>query len=221
MDLETTEFLKAHIDEFGSPGGQQPLRRRLGPRHLHPLSVDQAGGFPLRWDPERHGGPLAGRVCGQGRDAVPVPSRHRYRPDNPGSGRHPGPDVRARYPADAAARREHAVLLRRCRCSGASRDPVLRDRLQPRDLPPGLDGGDPPQHPVAGRRDAAPWTTTPGSSTTPRPTGRRPTIWPPNSPRSSASSSGCSSSRRSSTAPSRSTTAGWSGSWPSWPDGPS
>ncbi len=33
-------------------------------------------------------------------------------------------------------------------------DAVLRDVLQPRHLPRGLDGGDPPQHPVGGDRDA-------------------------------------------------------------------
>jgi arylsulfatase A-like enzyme len=37
----------------------------------------------------------------------------------------------------------------------APRDPVLRDVLQPGHLPPGLDGGDPPQHPVGDGRRAA------------------------------------------------------------------
>ncbi len=46
--------------------GQQPLRRRLGPCHLHPLPVDQAGGLPLRRDAQRDGGPLARRVRGPG-----------------------------------------------------------------------------------------------------------------------------------------------------------
>ena len=86
-------------------GGQQPLRRRVGPRHLHPLPVDQAGGVPLRRDPQRDGGPLAGRLHGQGRDPFPVPSRHRHRPDHPGCGRHPGPDIRA-------------TASSRCRCTG-------------------------------------------------------------------------------------------------------
>ena len=62
MDLETAEFLTAHIDEFGTPDGQQPLRRRLGPRHVHALPVDQAGGLALRRHPQRDDRPLARRV---------------------------------------------------------------------------------------------------------------------------------------------------------------
>ena len=203
------------------PGSQQPLCRRLGARHLYPLPVDQAGGVPFRWDPQRDGRPLAGRIRSQGRDPLPVPPRHRHRPHHPGGGGHPSADVRQRHPADAPARGEHALLLRRCGRTRAPRDPILRDRLQPGDLPQGLDGGHPPQHSVAGGRDCRHSTTTPGSSTTPPATGPRPTIWLPNIPRSSATSSACSSSRRSSMAPSRWTTVGWSGSWPRWPAGPS
>ena len=50
------------IDEFGTPGGLQPLRGGLGPRHEHPLPVDQAGGLPLRRHPQRHHRPLAQRA---------------------------------------------------------------------------------------------------------------------------------------------------------------
>ncbi len=41
------------------PGGLQPLRGGLGPRHEHAVPVDQAGGLPLRWHPQRDHRPLA------------------------------------------------------------------------------------------------------------------------------------------------------------------
>ena len=63
----------------------------------------------------------------------------------------PAADLRARRPADAAARREHGADLRRRRRAGAPRDAVLRDVRQPRHLPQGLDRGHPPQHPVGAR----------------------------------------------------------------------
>ena len=51
--LETTEFMAAHIDEFGTPGGLQPLRGRLGARDGHAVPVDQAGRLALRRHPQR------------------------------------------------------------------------------------------------------------------------------------------------------------------------
>ena len=64
--LETTEFMVSKIDKFGHPGGLQPLRSGLGPRHGHPLPVDQAGRLALGRDPERDHRPLAERHQGQG-----------------------------------------------------------------------------------------------------------------------------------------------------------
>ena len=46
--------------------GLQPLRGGLGPRHGHPLPVDQAGGLPLRRHPQRDHRPLAQRVQAKG-----------------------------------------------------------------------------------------------------------------------------------------------------------
>ena len=46
----------------------QPLRRRLGPRHVHSVPVDQAGRVPLGWHPQRDDRALAQRHPGQGRD---------------------------------------------------------------------------------------------------------------------------------------------------------
>ena len=74
-----------------------------------------------------------------------------------------------------------AYLLRRRRGARPAGDPVLRDGLQPRDLPQGLDGGDPAQHPVALRSRRSPaldddvwelYDTVDGLDPGPRPGGR-------------------------------------------------
>ena len=36
FDIETEDYLAAHIDDLGTPALLQPLRRRLGPCHEHP-----------------------------------------------------------------------------------------------------------------------------------------------------------------------------------------
>ena len=134
-------------------GGLQPLRGRLGARDGHAVPVDQAGRVPLRRHPQRHHRALAERLQGPRRGPQPVPPRHRRRRDRARRRRAAGADVRQRHPADAAARREHGLRVRRRRRAGGARDAVLRDVLQPRHLPQGLDRGHPPQHPVGVRRE--------------------------------------------------------------------
>ena len=121
--FETTEFMAARIDEFGEPGGVQPLRGRLGARDGHAVPVDQAGRLALRRHPQRHDRALAERLRGTRRDAQPVPPRHRRRRDGPRRGRPPRADVRQRHPADAAARREHALRVRRRRAPPSAARP--------------------------------------------------------------------------------------------------
>ena len=128
--------------------GLQPLRGRLGPRDGHALPVDQADRLALGRHPQRDDRPLAGRHQGQGRGPHAVPPRHRHRRHGARRGRAPGAHVRPRRAADAAARRVHGLLVRRRGGRRAARDPVLRDVLQPRHLPQGLDRGHPPQHAV-------------------------------------------------------------------------
>ena len=111
----------------------------------------------------------------QGEIAHAVPPRDRRRADRARSRR-------------ASRSRRSSTASSRCRCEGVSmpytlrrrrrrrapRDAVLRDVLQPRHLPQGLDRGDPAQHAVGhGRRRCRRSTTTSGSSTTRTPTGRQ------------------------------------------------
>ena len=95
----------------------------------------------------------------------------------------PAPLERQRRAAAAARGRLDGLRVRRRGRRGAPHDAVLRDVLQPRHLPRGLDRGDAAQHPVGRRRRCPRSTTTSGSCTRPT-TGRRRTTSPPSSPRS-------------------------------------
>ena len=99
----------------------------------------------------------------------------------------PEPTTVARRPAEADRGREHALRVRRRRRRGAARDAVLRDVLQPRHLPQGLDRGHPPLDAVGDGPSCRRSPTTSGSSTTRTPTGARRTTSRPRCRRSSRS----------------------------------
>ena len=130
--LETTEFMVSKIDDVRHPGGVQPLRRRLGARDGHAVSVDEAGRVALGRHAQRHDRALAERHRGEGRGPQPVPPRDRRRPDRARGGRPARAEDGERRRAEADRGREHALRLRRRRRGGAPRDAVLRDVLQPR-----------------------------------------------------------------------------------------
>jgi len=142
-EFESVESMEARIDEFVTPNVVQPLRRRLGPRDGHAVPVDEAGGVPLRRHAQRArscvGGAASRRrascapqfchvidVAATVLDSVGVPEPSTV------NGIHQMPlhGVSMRYMFDDAKAAERP------------RDAVLRDVLQPRDLPPGLDRGD-------------------------------------------------------------------------------
>ena len=102
--LETPEYVTAHIDEFGTPDGVQPLRGRLGARDGHAVPVDQAGRVALGRHPQRHHRALAERLQRQGRDAGTVPPRHRRGADRARGRRAARADHGRRRPAAADAR---------------------------------------------------------------------------------------------------------------------
>ena len=147
-ELETPEFLMEHIDDWGGRDSYRSLRGRLGARHGHPVSVDQAGGLALGRHAQRHDRPLAARHQSERGDPLPVPPRHRRGADHPGSRRPAGAGLRRGHPAVADGRRQHALQLQRRQRRGPAHHPVLRDVRQPRHLLRRLDGGDPPLHPV-------------------------------------------------------------------------
>ena len=108
-DVETTEFLLSQDRRLRHTEGLQPLRGGLGARDEHAVSVDQAGGLPLGWHPQRHHRALAQRLRRQGRDPQPVPPRDRRRPDHPGGGRTARADLGERHSAGAAGGCQHAA----------------------------------------------------------------------------------------------------------------
>ena len=93
-------------------------------------------------------------IKAQGRDPQPVPSRHRRRADDPRSRRAAASDDRQQHAAGADRRRQHALCVQRRQGGGAARDAVLRDVLQPRHLPQGVDGGDAARRAVGWRLQA-------------------------------------------------------------------
>ena len=214
--------MAARIDEFGTPDGLQPLRRRLGARDGHARTSGRSR------SPRTGAARATARSCtgpagisAQGRGALAVPPRDRRRADGARGG---GP-ARSRRSSTASQQQpiegvEHALLVRRRGRGRAPHDAVLRDVLQPRHLPRGLDRGHPPlarpgsMGPLPAFDDDV-WelydTTT---------TGARRTTWRPSMPeklRRAAAS--CGSRRRASTTCCRSTTAGSSASTPTSPGG--
>ena len=109
------------------------------------------------------------------RGPLAVPPRHRRRADGARGRRAARADDRQRRRAAPDRGRQHGATRSTTPAAGrAATDAVLRDVLQPRHLPRGLDGGHPPQHAVGDRdADAAASTTTSGSSTTRTRTGRQ------------------------------------------------
>ena len=175
-ELETPEFLRARSTSSGPRVGPA-LLGRLGARDVHAVPVDEAGRLALGRHPQRHDRALA--------------QRHR-RPragcatSSPTSSTSPRPSSKPRgclqpTPSTASPQapmrgRQHDLHASRREAAGSHEDAVLRDLRQPRHLPPRLDGG----HRSTARlgetasTPASRSTTTSGSSTTPRPIGRRP-----------------------------------------------
>ena len=116
--------------------------------------MDQAGRVALGRHAQRDDRALAQRHQGQGRDPQPVPSRHRRRADDPRGRRAAASDDRQQRAAGADRRRQHALLVQRRQGGRAARDAVLRDVLQPRHLPQGVDGGDAARRSVGWRLQA-------------------------------------------------------------------
>ena len=94
------------------PGGLQPLRRGLGARDGHAVSVDQADRLALGRHAQRHDRPLAQRHPGERRGAQPVPPRHRRRAHGSRSGWPAAAHDGARRRAEADRGREHALRVR-------------------------------------------------------------------------------------------------------------
>ena len=154
--LETPEFMIERLDDFGGPDSYNHYA--VGWAHAMCTPYQWTKQVASHWGGTRNGTIVhwpAG-IKARGEIRTPVRARDRRRTDGARSGRAPGADVRQRRPADADRGREHGVLLRRRRGRRAPHDAVLRDVLQPRHLPPGLDRRDEARDALgAGRRGEA------------------------------------------------------------------
>ena len=127
----------------------RPLRGGLGVGDELAVPVDQAGGVALGRHAQRHHRALAQGDQGEGRhratsSATSSTSRRPCwkRPASP-SRRRSTACMQSPYEGH-----EHALQLQRRQGGGAARDAVLRDVLQPRHLPQGLERGDQAPHAV-------------------------------------------------------------------------
>ena len=127
----------------------------------------------------------------------------------------PASDHRRRRRAAPDRGHQHALLVRRCDRGRSPRDAVLRDVLQPRHLPPGLDRGHPALDPVADGAASAAVRGRRLGALRHEATGVRPTTSQPRCRRSWPSCSSSGSRRPASTTCSRSTTGASSASTPS------
>ena len=154
------EFMAARIDEFGTPEAYNHYA--VGWAHAMDTPYQWTKQVASHWGGTRNGTIVhwPGGIDGQGRGPEPVPPRHRRRPDRARGGRPARADDRARRPAAPLEGVSMAYTLRRRRRRRAARDAVLRDVLQPRHLPPGLDRGHPALDPLGVRRRRCPPSTT-------------------------------------------------------------
>ncbi len=146
--LETVEFMTSRIDDFGTPRAYNHYA--VGWAHAMDTPYQWTKQVASHWGGTRNGTIVhwPGGIDAKGEVRAAVPPRDRRRRDGARRGRVAGADVRERRPADAASRRLDAAVVRRRRGAGGARDAVLRDVLQPRHLPPGLDRLHPAQPPV-------------------------------------------------------------------------
>ena len=148
--LETTEFMAARIDKFGTPEAYNHYA--VGWAHAMDTPYQWTKQVASHWGGTRNGTivhwPVGIQAKGEVRTSSATSSTwprpcwrwlgYRSRRWSTASQQQPLHGTSMAYSfddADAAERHD---------------DPVLRDVLQPRHLPRGLDGGDPPQHPLGG-----------------------------------------------------------------------
>ena len=111
--IETTEFMAARIDEFGTVAANNHYA--VGWAHAMDTPYQWTKQVASHWGGTRNGTivhwPRGFESRGRGADAVQP--RDRRRGDGARRRRPARADLRARRPADAAARQEHAAQLRR------------------------------------------------------------------------------------------------------------
>ena len=113
--LQTTEFMAARIDEFGTPEAYNHYA--VGWAHAMDTPYQWTKQVASHWGGTRNGTIVhwPDGIEAQGRGAQPVPPRDRRRADGPRSGRPARAHDRPRRRAEADRGREHALRVRRRR----------------------------------------------------------------------------------------------------------
>ena len=143
-DLETTEFLVARIDDFGTPDAYNHYA--VGWAHAMDTPYQWTKQVASHWGGTRNGAVVHWPKGIEARGEV----RHQFHhvidvaPTVLDAAGLPEPKHGARRGAAPDGGREHALRVRRRGCRGPPRDAVLRDVLQPRHLRPRVDRGDAP-----------------------------------------------------------------------------
>ena len=139
--------MASRIDEFGTPEAYNHYA--VGWAHAMDTPYQWTKQVASHWGGTRNGTIVhwPNGIKAKGETPRPVPPRHRRRPDRPRGGRAPGPDVRQRHPAGAARGRLDDLHLRRRGAADRHTTQYFEMFVQPRHLPPGLDGGHPPLAP--------------------------------------------------------------------------
>ena len=152
--LETTEFMAERIDKFGTPEAYNHYA--VGWAHAMDTPYQWTKQVASHWGGTRNGTivhwPAGIQASGELRTQF-----HHVIDVAPPFSRLPGSRSRRRPRCRAEAIRgcEHALRVRRCRRGGTARDAVLRDVLQSRHLPRGLDRRHAALHAVDPRAAAA------------------------------------------------------------------
>ena len=153
--LETTEFMAARIDKFGTPEAYNHYA--VGWAHAMDTPYQWTKQVASHWGGTRNGtivhwpngiqakGEVRSQFCHVIDVAATVLEVAGL----------PEPTMVNSVQQEPLQGTSMAYSLRRRGCGRAPPDPVLRGVLQPWHLPPGLDGGDPPQHPLGLRGQAA------------------------------------------------------------------
>ena len=146
--LETTEFMVSKIDEFGTPTAYNHYA--VGWAHAMDTPYQWTKQVASHWGGTRNGTIVhwpagikaKGEIRSQFHHVIDVAATVLDVAQTPRAAE------RQRRPAAAAARSLDGVHVRRRERRGPADDAVLRDVLQPRHLPRGLDRSDSAQHPV-------------------------------------------------------------------------
>jgi len=125
--IETVEFLKSKIGDFGGPDAYNHYAVGWGARDGHALPMDQASRIPLGWYAQRHDRALAEWHQSQGRDPFAVLSCYRCRPDDPGSGGSAAPDGSSTACSRPHGGLQHGLCVRRRQGGRSTRSPIFRD----------------------------------------------------------------------------------------------